>query len=39
MLGYGGNAQGDKLPAYSDLIFDVKILQVKPKATPSQPMQ
>ncbi len=30
MLGYGGNAQGDKLPAYSDLIFEIEVLEVKP---------
>jgi FKBP-type peptidyl-prolyl cis-trans isomerase FkpA len=34
MLGYGGNAQGDKLPAYSDLIFDVEVVAVKPPASP-----
>jgi FKBP-type peptidyl-prolyl cis-trans isomerase len=38
MLGYGGNSQGDKLPAYSDLIFDIKILKVKPQAAPNQPV-
>lgn len=30
MLGYGGNAQGEKLPAYSDLVFNLEILGVKP---------
>jgi FKBP-type peptidyl-prolyl cis-trans isomerase len=29
MLGYGGNAQGEKLPAFSDLIFEIEILDVK----------
>lgn len=32
LLGYGSNAQGDKLPAYSDLIFDIEVLEVKPAA-------
>jgi FKBP-type peptidyl-prolyl cis-trans isomerase len=39
MLGYGGNAQGEKLPAYSDLIFDIQVTQVKPKATAEIPKQ
>ena len=39
MLGYGGNAQGEKLPAYSDLIFDIQIIQVKPQGAAPLPQQ
>lgn len=39
MLGYGGNSQGEKLPAYSDLIFDIQVLQVKSPSAPAQPKQ
>jgi FKBP-type peptidyl-prolyl cis-trans isomerase FkpA len=34
MLGYGGNAQGEKLPAFSDLIFEIEVLDVKQPAKP-----
>jgi FKBP-type peptidyl-prolyl cis-trans isomerase len=39
MLGYGGNAQGEKLPAYSDLIFDIQIIKVKPQVAAPMPQQ
>lgn len=39
MLGYGGNSQGDKLPAYSDLIFDIQVMKVKTQAAPAPPKQ
>jgi hypothetical protein len=29
MLGYGPQAQGPNLPAYSNLVFDVEVLNVK----------
>lgn len=29
LLGYGRESQGDKLPAFSDLIFDIEVLQVR----------
>lgn len=29
MLGYGMQGRGEKLPAYSDLIFDIELVQVK----------
>lgn len=35
MLGYGSNAQGDKLPAFSDLVFDIEVLAVKPADAPT----
>lgn len=35
MLAYGPNAQGDKIPAFSDLIFDIEILDVKPNVAPN----
>ncbi len=30
MLAYGANANGDKLPAYSDLVFDIEVVDVRP---------
>lgn len=30
MLAYGQQSQGDKMPAYSDLVFEVEIIDVKP---------
>jgi len=30
MLAYGPQPQGEKIPAYSDLIFDIEVLDVKP---------
>ncbi len=33
-LGYGGQAQGTELPAYSSLIFDIEVVTVKGSATP-----
>lgn len=29
LLGYGSEAQGDKLPAFSDLVFEIEVLEVK----------
>jgi FKBP-type peptidyl-prolyl cis-trans isomerase len=29
LLGYGRESQGDKLPAFSDLIFEIEVLEVK----------
>lgn len=36
MLAYGSNAQGEKLPAFSDLIFDLEVMDVKPNVAPAQ---
>jgi FKBP-type peptidyl-prolyl cis-trans isomerase len=36
MLGYGANANGDKLPAFSDLVFDIEVLDVKVTAKPEE---
>ena len=30
MLAYGPNAQGEKLPAFSDLVFDIEVMDVRP---------
>jgi FKBP-type peptidyl-prolyl cis-trans isomerase len=35
-LGYGGQAQGTELPAYSSLIFDIEVVTVKGGTTPSK---
>jgi FKBP-type peptidyl-prolyl cis-trans isomerase FkpA len=37
MLAYGPNAQGDKLPAFSDLIFDIDVKDVRPNTATSAP--
>ncbi|HSC52368.1 MAG TPA: FKBP-type peptidyl-prolyl cis-trans isomerase [Phnomibacter sp.] len=29
MLGYGGNGSGDKIPPFSDLVFDMEVIDVK----------
>lgn len=36
MLAYGSNAQGEKLPAFSDLIFDIEVVDVKPNQEAAQ---
>jgi len=36
MLGYGANAQGEKLPAFSDLVFEIEVLDVKAPAKPEE---
>jgi FKBP-type peptidyl-prolyl cis-trans isomerase len=42
MLGYGANGNGPKLPAFSDLVFDIEVLDVKatakPEALPHSPI-
>ena len=37
MLGYGSQANGDVMPAFSDLIFDVEVLKVQPGVAPPAP--
>jgi FKBP-type peptidyl-prolyl cis-trans isomerase FkpA len=39
MLGYGSNAQGDRIPAFSDLVFEIEVLDVKPTDKSGQNMQ
>ena len=39
MLGYGPQAQGADIPAFSNLIFDIEVTDVKEApATPANPM-
>lgn len=38
MLGYGSQANGDVMPAFSDLIFDIEVVKVMPGVAP-QPQQ
>lgn len=36
MMAYGTQAQGDRLPAYSNLVFDIELMEVKqPEPTPA----
>lgn len=41
MLGYGGTPQGADIPAYSNLVFDIEVLNVTdaPKADSTRPQQ
>lgn len=40
MLGYGMQAQGERLPAFSDLVFDIEVLSVRPaEAAPASPLE
>ncbi len=36
MLGYGASAQGEKLPAFSDLVFEMEIMDLKPGPKPEE---
>lgn len=35
MMGYASNPQGDKIPAFSDLIFDIEVKDVAPNVAPA----
>lgn len=37
MLAYGANANGEKLPAYSDLVFDIEVVDVRPTPPSAAP--
>ena len=43
MLAYGPQSQGDRIPAFSDLVFDIEVIKVAPAdvapAVPEMPMQ
>lgn len=37
MLAYGANANGEKLPGYSDLVFDIEVMDVKQTTAAAAP--